>query len=159
MGITRVYISAGKRRLLARGLGFVLALSVSLAYFCKLLYFSAPFKDLRPRQVLHQFCLWSMVPQSWLSDTAEKHYVVRKTLPQDIARANIERSINILIEGMDNYNRDFAKLILCRSSKKSRRLPQMPPKRGIASPDISERTVHEQLRVVIQSSSIPKMVE
>ena len=47
-----------------------------------------------------------MVPQSWLSDIAGKHYVVPKTLPHDIARANIERSINLLSEGMDICKRD-----------------------------------------------------
>lgn len=50
-----------------------------------------------------------MVPQSWLSDTAEKHYVVPKTLPQDITRANIERSISLLSEGIDISECDFAK--------------------------------------------------
>ncbi len=40
-----------------------------------------------------------MVPQSWLSESAEKHYVIPKTLPQDITRANVERSITRLSEG------------------------------------------------------------
>lgn len=50
-----------------------------------------------------------MVPQSWLSESAEKHYVIPKTLPQDITRANIERSINRLSEGMDILVCDCAK--------------------------------------------------
>ena len=50
-----------------------------------------------------------MVPQPWLSDTAEKHYVVPRMLPQDIARANVERSVHLLIEGMEKSRRDFAK--------------------------------------------------
>lgn len=61
---------------------------------------SVPYKHLRSFQVIHHDCLWSMVPQSWLSDNAEKHYVIPKTLPQDITRANVERSISCLSEGM-----------------------------------------------------------
>ena len=41
-----------------------------------------------------------MVPQPWLADTVDNHYVVPKTLPQDITRANIERSISCMSEGM-----------------------------------------------------------
>ena len=51
-----------------------------------------------------------MVPQYWLSDTAEKHYMVPKTLPQGVARANIERSINLLREGMELLICDTAKI-------------------------------------------------
>lgn len=50
-----------------------------------------------------------MVPQSWLSETADKHYVIPKTLPQDITRANIERAISRLSDGMDIPKCDCAK--------------------------------------------------
>ena len=42
-----------------------------------------------------------MLPQSWLFKGTEKHYVIPKTLPQDITEANIERAIVRLNEGMD----------------------------------------------------------
>lgn len=58
-----------------------------------------------------------MVPQSWLSDSAENHYIIPNTLPQEITRANIERSINYLCEGMDTQGAILQGLSLCRSSK------------------------------------------
>lgn len=60
-----------------------------------------------------------MVPQSWLSDTAEKHYVVPKTLPQDITRANIERSISLLSEGINISECECAKSSYCVEAARS----------------------------------------
>ncbi|KAF6228756.1 hypothetical protein HO173_011603 [Letharia columbiana] len=51
-----------------------------------------------------------MVPQSWLSESAEKHYFIPKTLPQDVIRANVERSIYRLSEeaaGSQDDHRGF----------------------------------------------------
>ena len=61
-----------------------------------------------------------MVPQSWLSYTTEEHYVVPKTLPQDITRGNIERSISRLSEGMDTPKRDMAKAQFLQKQQKAK---------------------------------------
>lgn len=69
-------------------------------YFCQAT--STPCPGAR---LLHQHCLWSMVPQLWLSESAEKHYLIPKTLSEPIKRANIERSISRLAEeAMRNQN-------------------------------------------------------
>ena len=45
-----------------------------------------------------------MVPQYWLLERAENHYLIPKSLPEESIRANIERSISRLSEGMNISN-------------------------------------------------------